>query len=513
MEYERLKDFPVKEAPKKDDIVYVGDSTDDGNEVQSTIDQIFSSYSTALASIASLTSTADQMLYTTGLNTYDLTSLTAFGRNLIASVDATSAQTTLNLLIGVNVQGFSNALESIADLATSTDQMLYTIGTNNYATTTITSFGRTLVASIDAAAALTSLGAVNKAGDTMTGFLTLNADPTSNLHAATKQYVDNSIGGSGLYLRVANNLSDVADVTLSRNNLGLGSAATHAATDFALVANNLSDLTNVGTARTNLGLGTAAIQNVSYFLQTSNNLSDVVPATARTNLGLGSAALQATTFFLQTANNLSDLPNTTTARANLGLGSAATVNVPITAPNGGTGVASPTARTIPIAQGTSNFTFVGPLTNGQLLIGSTGANPVPATITAGTNISVTNGSGTITISATGSGAFNWSEVTGTTQSASTNSGYIANNAALVTITLPSTSNVGDELAIVGKGAGGWKIAQAASQQIRVGQLASTAGTGGYIQSTAQYNSIYLVCTIANTTWTTLGAPQGNITVI
>jgi hypothetical protein len=34
------------------------------------------------------------------------------------------------------------------------------------------------------------------AGDTMTGFLTLNANPTSNLHAATKQYVDGLIGGS-----------------------------------------------------------------------------------------------------------------------------------------------------------------------------------------------------------------------------------------------------------------------------------------------------------------------------
>jgi hypothetical protein len=31
---------------------------------------------------------------------------------------------------------------------------------------------------------------VNKIGDTMTGFLTLNADPTSALHAATKNYVD-----------------------------------------------------------------------------------------------------------------------------------------------------------------------------------------------------------------------------------------------------------------------------------------------------------------------------------
>lgn len=46
------------------------------------------------------------------------------------------------------------------------------------------------------------------------------------------------------------------------------------------------------------------------------------------------------------------------------------------------------------------------LTNGQLLVGSTGADPVAATITAGTGISVTNGAGTITIANTGTMA-NW----------------------------------------------------------------------------------------------------------
>lgn len=33
-------------------------------------------------------------------------------------------------------------------------------------------------------------GFIKKKGDTMTGFLTLHADPTANMHAATKQYVD-----------------------------------------------------------------------------------------------------------------------------------------------------------------------------------------------------------------------------------------------------------------------------------------------------------------------------------
>lgn len=42
-------------------------------------------------------------------------------------------------------------------------------------------------------------GKVSKAGDTMTGHLTLNANPTSNLHAATKQYVDSAVGSGGNY--------------------------------------------------------------------------------------------------------------------------------------------------------------------------------------------------------------------------------------------------------------------------------------------------------------------------
>jgi hypothetical protein len=47
--------------------------------------------------------------------------------------------------------------------------------------------------------------------------------------------------------------------------------------------------------------------------------------------------------------------------------------------------------------GTGNST---PLTNGQLWVGSTGNTPSIGTITAGTNISVTNGAGTITVANT-----------------------------------------------------------------------------------------------------------------
>lgn len=47
--------------------------------------------------------------------------------------------------------------------------------------------------------------------------------------------------------------------------------------------------------------------------------------------------------------------------------------------------------------GTATFGGVNPLTNGQLVIGSTGVAPVAAALTAGVGITVTNGAGSITV--------------------------------------------------------------------------------------------------------------------
>jgi hypothetical protein len=56
-----------------------------------------------------------------------------------------------------------------------------------------------------------------------------------------------------------------------------------------------------------------------------------------------------------------------------------------------------------VGSGTAAFTNLGVATNGQIPIGSAGADPVLNTITAGTGITVTNGAGTITV-AVASGA-------------------------------------------------------------------------------------------------------------
>jgi hypothetical protein len=186
------------------------------------------------------------------------------------------------------------------------------------------------------------------------------------------------------------------------------------------------------------------------------------------------------------------------------------LSTPVSVSNGGTGATSITAHSLILGQGTSAFTALGAATNGQIPIGSTGADPVLATITAGTGVSVTNGAGTITIAATGSGLA-WSEITGTSASMVINTGYIANNAGLVTLTLPSTAAQGSVIRVTGKGAGGWRIAQNASQTIFFGTSSTTTGVGGRLDSTATRDTVEIVCVTANNDWNVLSS-IGNITV-
>src|SRR5712672_2737188 len=115
--------------------------------------------------------------------------------------------------------------------------------------------------------------------------------------------------------------------------------------------------------------------------------------------------------------------------------------------------------------GASNAITSLALTNGQLAIGSTGADPTAAALTAGTGVSITNGAGSITINAAG-GALTWTVVTGATQAMSSNNGYIANRAGTVAFSLPTTSAVGDLIAVTGiNTATGWSIAYTTNQQI------------------------------------------------
>jgi len=115
--------------------------------------------------------------------------------------------------------------------------------------------------------------ALPKSGGTMTGFLTLNADPTSALHAATKEYVD-TIAAAGIHYHAPVRVESPTNLSATYNNgtNGVGATLTNSGTQEAItidgIALSLSDrvllyqqtdqtqngiytVTTVGTASTN----------------------------------------------------------------------------------------------------------------------------------------------------------------------------------------------------------------------------------------------------------------------
>lgn len=149
------------------------------------------------------------------------------------------------------------------------------------------------------------------------------------------------------------------------------------------------------------------------------------------------------------------------------------------------------------------------MTNGQLIIGSTGATPATSTLTAGTGVSITNGAGSITISTTG-GGLTTSSIAGTTQAAAVNTRYIVANAGQTTITLPTTFAIGDVVIIKGLGAGGWILAAGTATTIRFGS--SVTSSAGSLTSANQYDTVYVTGLVANTTWSVDYALSSGLTV-
>jgi len=217
---------------------------------------------------------------------------------------------------------------------------------------------------------------------------------------------------------------------------------------------------------------------------------------------------------------------------------------------GGTGLTSLTAHDLIIGNGTSAATLLAPSATAGIPLVSAGSSADPAystavvagggtgnttftaysVICAGTtstgafqNVSGLGSSGQVLTSngasalpswqaAGGGGGMTWTEVTGTSQSMAVNNGYILNNASLVTATLPATAAVGSIVAVVGKGAGGWAIAQNSGDQIHFGNVNTTSGVGGSLASTNQYDCVELICTVANDEWV-VRSSIGNITYV
>lgn len=141
------------------------------------------------------------------------------------------------------------------------------------------------------------------------------------------------------------------------------------------------------------------------------------------------------------------------------------------------------------------------MTNGQMIIGSTGATPVSGTITStGGTITITPGAGTLNLEVL-TGGFTWTDVTGSTQAMSVENGYITDRSAGVVYTLPATAALGSEIIVMGK-LGLTTITPNANQQILMSSASGTVGVTGTAVGTNVGDCITLIATTggSSTIW-------------
>jgi hypothetical protein len=78
--------------------------------------------------------------------------------NLSDLTDASAARTNLGVAIGTDVQAHDATLDALAGVTVAADKVIYATGADTFATTDLTSYGRSLIDDADAAAARTTLG-------------------------------------------------------------------------------------------------------------------------------------------------------------------------------------------------------------------------------------------------------------------------------------------------------------------------------------------------------------------
>jgi trimeric autotransporter adhesin len=150
--------------------------------------------------------------------------------------------------------------------------------------------------------------------------------------------------------------------------------------------------------------------------------------------------------------------------------------------------------------------FSGTMTNGQIIIGSTGATPVAGTLTAGAGISITNTAGGIAVAATGAG-FTWSDNSGTFTPVKENGYFITGTS---TANLPASPSEGDTIAFAIDTASLLTIQANTGQTLRFADKLSASG--GTAVNTLQGDTCELVFRSATSVWFCLSFEGGwNVT--
>jgi hypothetical protein len=307
--------------------------------------------SPSLTSLDSQSITTDSLPYGVGNSVFGVTSFSAFGRSLVADANQTDAQTTLGLLIGTNVQGWTATLQSLGVLGTTADRIAYTTGIDTWAETPVTTLSLALLADSTQAAAAATLGVLPLSGGTMTGSLILSGPATIGTEPVTLAQAQALFLNEQLACDVATT-TDMPTWTYNNGSSGVGAtltAPTNGASTFdgitpsngqrVFVINQTSNPAWQGPYTIVQGTGssvTVLTRGTDWDQASEMNPGDIFAVVLGTLYGasqwmfaqtasitVGTTALTFTQLAGQGAllkvNNLSDLTNVTTAVSNLGL--------------------------------------------------------------------------------------------------------------------------------------------------------------------------------------------------
>jgi len=241
--------------------------------VSSTLEARIAGVSTALASTsAALTSNINTVSATLSIANVSIAAnssqiaavsvLTKTNKDAITSINSilTSAYASsgTSATLETRINSVSVLAETKASAATSATletriaavsaTMATSIGNSNSAITALsatmaTSIGNSnsVITALSATMATSIANHLPLAGGTLTGTLTLNADPTSDLNAATKQYVDN-LTASGIHFHESVRVENPGALTVTYNNgtAGVGATLTNAGTQAVLVLDGIT---------------------------------------------------------------------------------------------------------------------------------------------------------------------------------------------------------------------------------------------------------------------------------
>ena len=104
-----------------------------------------------LTALASLLTAEDKLIYATGPDAFAVTDLSSFARSILSGVNAAAVRTT------ISAQQLDATLTALAGVTTASDKLIYATGVDAFATTDFSVFGRSLVAAGTSALARSAL--------------------------------------------------------------------------------------------------------------------------------------------------------------------------------------------------------------------------------------------------------------------------------------------------------------------------------------------------------------------